>query len=123
MGGGAFDAAPIPDSMYQSWEIETQNFSVSERCKLKYPRHGHTLARIQSKFIYCIGTRKDMSDCSKSVEVYNVSLDLWYEIASLNEGRHYHSACTFEERFLYVFCGISNDSKKYINTVERFDHN
>jgi hypothetical protein len=95
VGGGAFDANPIPDSMYQSWEIETQNFTVHERCRLKFPRHGHALARIQSKFIYCIGSRKDTQESSKSVEVYNVSLDLWYEIAPLNEGRHYHSACTF----------------------------
>lgn len=73
--------------------------------------------------MYALGSRKDIENSAKSVEVYNISLDLWYEIAPLNEGRHYHSACVFEEKFVYVFCGISNETKKYINSIERYDHN
>ena len=40
----------------------------------------------------------------------------------MNEGRHYHASCSFQDRFVYVFCGISNATKKYINTIERMDN-
>jgi len=26
------------------------------------------------------------------------------------------------DRFVYVFCGISNSTKKYVNTIERLDN-
>jgi len=27
------------------------------------------------------------------------------------------------DRFIYVFCGIANKTRKYINTIEFYDHN
>jgi len=39
----------------------------------------------------------------------------------LNEGRHYHASCSFKDKFVYVFCGISNATKKYVNTIEKYD--
>jgi hypothetical protein len=38
-------------------------------------------------------------------------------------GRHYHSSCSFKNNSVYVFCGISNETKKYLNTVERMNIN
>lgn len=37
----------------------------------------------------------------------------------LNAGRHYHASCAFNGDWLYVFCGISNMSRKYLNSIER----
>lgn len=42
-------------------------------------------------------------------------------LAPMNTARHYHSSCSFQERSVYVFCGISNESKKYLNSIERLD--
>jgi hypothetical protein len=39
----------------------------------------------------------------------------------MNTGRHYHSSCSFMSKFIYVVCGISNESKKYLNTIERLE--
>lgn len=41
----------------------------------------------------------------------------------MNSGRHYHSSCSFQNKWVYVFCGISNDSKKYLNSIERLEIN
>jgi len=41
----------------------------------------------------------------------------------MNSGRHYHSSCSFQNKFIYVFCGISNDTKKYMNSIERLEIN
>jgi N-acetylneuraminic acid mutarotase len=49
-------------------------------------------------------------------------MDMWWEIPDLNVARHYHSSCTFAEQYVYVFCGINNSTKKYLNSIERFDH-
>lgn len=57
----------------------------------------------------------------KSVESYNVDMDLWFDLPNLNHGRYYHSSCSFQERWVYVFAGISQQSKKYFNSIERLD--
>ena len=54
--------------------------------------------------------------------MYNSDIDLWFEIADLNIGRHYHSSCAMNDRYVYVFCGIANQTRKYINTIEKFDN-
>ena len=54
--------------------------------------------------------------------MYNSDIDLWFEIADLNTGRHYHSSCAMNDRYVYVFCGIANQTRKYINTIEKFDN-
>jgi hypothetical protein len=37
----------------------------------------------------------------------------------MKESRHYHSSCCFNNKWVYVFGGIENSSKKYSNTMER----
>lgn len=54
--------------------------------------------------------------------MYNTVMDLWFEMPDLNVGRHYHSACGFGEKFIYVFCGIANQTRKYINSIESYEH-
>lgn len=39
----------------------------------------------------------------------------------LNNGRHYHASCDFNGEYVYVFCGISNQTKKYSNSIERLE--
>lgn len=88
---------------------------------MKYPRHGHSACALNEKFLMVTGSRKENEGAHQKCEQYNVDLDIWFEVPVLNEGRHYHASCSFKERWVYVFCGISNASKKYINSIERFD--
>lgn len=53
--------------------------------------------------------------------MYNSDIDLWFEMPDLNVGRHYHSSCGFNDKAVYVFCGIANQSRKYINSIEKYD--
>ena len=39
----------------------------------------------------------------------------------MNQGRHYHASCEFNNEFAYVFAGISNVSKRYISSIERLN--
>lgn len=47
----------------------------------------------------------------------------WNTLPMMNTGRHYHACCSFQQKFIYVFCGISNETKKYLNTIERIEVN
>ena len=122
VGGGDFAAEPSPASMYKTFELKEENLNLAALANLKYPRHGHSLAQISSSFIYCIGSRKDDGASARAVEVFNVEANSWSEMPSLTEGRHYHSSTSFNDQQIYVFCGISADTKKYINTIEVFTH-
>lgn len=39
----------------------------------------------------------------------------------LINGRHYHASCDFNGEMVYVFCGISNQTKRYSNSIERLE--
>jgi hypothetical protein len=88
---------------------------------LRFARHGHSCCSVGSKFILCSGSRKDQDDAHQKCEQYNIGLDIWFDVPDLNEGRHYHASCSFKDRWVYVFCGIKNSTKKYINSIERYD--
>ena len=90
---------------------------------MKYPRHGHSACSLGEKFIVVTGSRKETEQAHLKAECYNVDIDIWFDFPHLNEDRHYHASCSFLDRFVYVFCGISNMTKKYINTIERIDNN
>jgi len=60
-----------------------------------------------------------VSSASQKVELYDSNQDDWLEIQQINEGRHYHSSANFENKFIYIFGGIQNASKKYSNSVEK----
>ena len=126
IGGGDFKS--MPDTMFQCHELlkipysqDMQRFSLkfSERKKMKYPRHGHSLCAIANKYILVTGSRKEVNNSQLRVEIYDIDMDDWLELSSLNMGRHYHSSTNFNNQFVYVFGGILNQTKKYTNTVER----
>jgi hypothetical protein len=99
----------------------TNTFDIVAKDALKHPRHGHSITCLKDKFLVVTGSRLDTKDAHRTCEQYNVDLDIWFDIPSLNCGRHYHSSCTLADRFVYVFCGIANSTKKYCNAIERYD--
>jgi len=88
---------------------------------MKHPRHGHSACWFGDKFVVVSGSRKEKNSSQMKCEMYNSDIDLWFEMPDLNVGRHYHSSCGFKEQSVYVFCGIANQTKKYINSIERYD--
>ena len=120
-GGG--DYQKDEESLYNLWEIQKENdYAVVKRDSMKHPRHGHSTTWFGEKFIVVTGSRKEKNESQKKCEMYNTDIDLWFEMPDMNTGRHYHSSCTFNDRYIYVFCGISNTSRKYINQIEFYDH-
>ena len=93
-----------------------------QRDKLKSARQGHSVCALGTRFLVVSGSRIDHEDAGQKCEMYNINMDLWWEIPSLNVARHYHSSCSFGENLVYVFCGINNATKKYLNSIERYDN-
>ncbi len=67
------------------------------------------------------GSRVEYKDAHTSCEFYNVELDVWFDQPKLNHGRYYHSSCVFDKKWVYVFAGIDTTTKRYFNSIERFD--
>jgi hypothetical protein len=97
-------------------------YNFVKRDSMKHPRHGHSAIWFSDKFIVVTGSRKEKNNSQVKAEMYNTDIDLWFEMPDLNVGRHYHSSCTFFDKQIYIFCGIANHTRKYINSIERYDH-
>jgi hypothetical protein len=107
--------------MYKCSEIDTHTFELIARDRMQYPRHGHHVCALGDKFLVVTGSRKETENAQIKCEQYNSDLDMWFDIPNLNEGRHYHASCSFKDRFVYVFCGILNSTKRYCNSIEKYD--
>ena len=123
VGGGDFNS--LAESMFAMNQIaKTSNgYAYSSKARMKYARHGHSCAALGENHIIVTGSRKDVDRAPFRTECYDVRVDRWYEMADIKQGRHYHSSCSFENSWVYIFCGISNESKKYLNTIERLAFN
>lgn len=120
VGGG--DYQQDKESLYSLWEIQTNNhFAFVKRDAMKHPRHGHSACWFGDKFIVVSGSRKEKNKSQGKCEMYNSDIDLWFEMPDLNVGRHYHSSCGFNDKAVYIFCGIANQTRKYINSIEKYD--
>ena len=88
---------------------------------MKYARHGHSCCAVSDRYVLVSGSRKEVNSAAQKVELYDTQIDEWLELSRLNEGRHYHSSCHFNHRFVYVFGGIQNQSKKYSANIEKLN--
>ena len=120
VGGG--DYQKDEPTLYNLFEVQVnQGFNFLKRDSMKHPRHGHSACWFGEKFIVVTGSRKEKNNSQVKCEMYNSDIDLWFEMPDLNVGRHYHSSCAFADKNIYVFCGIANHTRKYINSIEKYD--
>ena len=57
-----------------------------------------------------------------SVEKYIVAEDKWIQAAPMKDKRHYLSACTINDEFIYAFGGFFGSTEQEINdTIEVFE--
>lgn len=86
---------------------------------MKFARHGHSCCAIADRYIMVSGSRKEVNSAQSRVELFDSQINEWMELSQLTEGRHYHSSSNFNNKYMYVFGGIQNASKKYSSTFER----
>jgi len=80
------------------------------------------LAGSERSSLLSLAQERKKNKSQVKAEMYNSDIDLWFEMPDLNVGRHYHSSCSFSEKAVFVFCGIANQTRKYINSIERYNH-
>ena len=54
-------------------------------------------------------------------ELYDTNKDVWRELPQMRTSRYYHTSCSFNSNAVYVSCGVSSETKGYLNTIERLD--
>jgi hypothetical protein len=123
IGGGDFNLTPA--SMYECYELlfkpGTSSYDCLPKARMAYPRHGHSACAVSDTHILVTGSRKDVQKAAQKCELYNIAQNKWTEMPMLNQGRHYHASCDFNGELVYVFCGISNSTKRYSNSIERLE--
>jgi hypothetical protein len=108
IGGGEFKTNNA--SLYECWELDYSMGNkgiLNKRANLVYPRHGHSVCAISDSFMVVTGTRKDVNRSAHRVEMYDIEHNKWSELPMMREGRYYHASCSFNNEWIYVFCGIS----------------
>ena len=123
IGGGDFNRVDAISLTACTEIINTKSiaFDTIKKDKLRAPRHGHSITCLKDKFLVVTGSRIEKDDAHKSVEQYNIDMDIWFDLPNLNHGRYYHSSCVLADRWIYVFAGIANATRKYFNSIERLD--
>ena len=121
IGGGDYNMTPR--SMFETrlltYNKQSKQFDCVGRANMSVPRHGHSACSFANNFIVVTGTRKEVDGSARKCEVYNCNTNTWNMLPQLNQGRHYHASCEFNNEYVYVFCGISNTTRRYMSTVER----
>lgn len=88
------------------------------RANMKYARHGHSACAVGDRYIVVTGGR---IGSGTTCEIYDINTNKWSDLPEMGTKRHYHSSCAFEGKSVFVFCGIHNETRNYINTIERLD--
>jgi hypothetical protein len=56
-----------------------------------------------------------------SSEILDIKDNTWSNLPDLNIGRYYHSSCSFNANKVFIFCGIEQATKKYMDSIEFID--
>lgn len=111
----------------ETYEVNEQTYNLIKRASMKTARAGHTLAHLHKKLefqtkdlIYAIGS-KYPDESSAKCEVYDVSKNKWEAIGQLNQGRHFHSCCVMDQRYIYISGGRDSINETPLETIERLD--
>ena len=99
----------------------TGQWDCLKKANMSAPLHGHAACSFMSKYIVVSGSRKDIDSSARKAAIYSTEGDNWTDLPLMINGRHYHASCEFNSEWIYVFAGISNVTKRYINSVERLN--
>jgi len=100
---------------------------VEVKAPMKYGKCGHQLAHFHRRFdyktkdfIYAVGS-KYPDDMARKTELYDIAKNKWYEVGELNQGRHFHSLCIVENRYLFAIAGRDSQTETPLDSIERLD--
>ena len=96
-------------------------FECQPMADMKVPRHGHAACSFANNYIVVTGTRKEVEGSARKCELYDCARNTWSFLPQMHHGRHYHASCEFNNEFVYVFCGISNQTRRYMSVIERLN--
>lgn len=66
-------------------------------------RLGHSACTVGDDIIVVTGTK--MGEYGATCEFFDINKTFWVELPKLNQPRYYHSSCSFNGKFIYVFGG------------------
>lgn len=119
IGGGDFNN-PKAKSHVECRKLlkQADKYVFQPRANMKHPRHGHSACAVGDRYIAVSGGR---IGSGTTCEMFCINTNKWSDLPQMATKRHYHSSCSFGGKSVFVFCGIHNDTRSYINSIERLD--
>jgi len=99
---------------------------VIKLSNLNQGRFNTTVVQIQNKFIYaiagtCYNQKNKAGILLRSCERYDIQIDKWTIISSLNIPRHQTCACTFNDRYIYIIGIYYGNHQPHSDFFEMYD--
>ena len=91
-----------------------------ERATLKYERCGHSMCSLGEDKIIVSGSMRDKKS-AKKCECYCIKDDRKIDLPDMNQGRFYHSSCSFNGRLVFVLGGKEQRSQYFTNSLDCLD--
>ena len=93
---------------------------ITNKCPMNESRNAHAITMCKGN-VFVLGGFSGKQRLS-SVEKYVVKEDKWQQMAIMKDKRHYLSACTINDEFIYAFGGFFGSTEQEINdTIEVYD--
>lgn len=68
----------------------------------------HSICAVGDKSIVVTGSM--ITYAGNKAELYNCEHNVWVDLPELPQSRYYHASCSFKERFVYIFGGMSSNT-------------
>jgi N-acetylneuraminic acid mutarotase len=93
---------------------------ITNKCPMNESRNAHAITMCKGN-IFVLGGFSGKQRLN-SVEKYIVKEDKWTQMAVMKDKRHYLSACTINDEFIYAFGGFFGSTEQEINdTIEVYE--
>ena len=93
---------------------------ITSKCPMNESRNAHAITMCKGN-IFVLGGFSGKQRLN-SVEKYTVKEDKWTQMAVMKDKRHYLSACTINDEFIYAFGGFFGSTEQEINdTIEVYE--
>ena len=73
---------------------------------MNYSHMDHSMCYLSEQFLFVTGSYIKDDNFAATTERYDIEMDRWAKYPPLTTGRAFHSSCGFENRYVFVFCGL-----------------
>lgn len=113
---------PVMNHTYEFMILETEN-KLTRKADMVKGRYAHKMVVMNEQAVYALGGivatfygTKYSNQCEK----YDRCHDRWVELESLVESKAYINACSFNDRYIYVFGGFMDDDLTINSTTVEY---